>query len=67
MHRMEYILTNGAHILDLDATVDESGLINNSTIHVYVRVRGGSSRLNSERKYALHFSPIRFFMVTFFL
>lgn len=53
-YRMESVLTDSVRILDLDETVDECGLHNDSTIQVCIRVRGGSSRLNSERMYTLH-------------
>lgn len=49
LSRMEYFLTDGVRLLDCDASVEESGLCNNSTLYIRIRVRGGSSRLNPER------------------
>lgn len=49
--RIEYVLTDRVHVLDLDSTLDDAGLSNDCTIVLCPRVRGGStpSRLRSER------------------
>lgn len=48
--RLENILTDGVRILDTAMSLDEAGLTDNTTVHVRVRVCGGSTRLNAQRK-----------------
>lgn len=50
LKRVEYIIHSGGHLLDLDGTIDDAGLSNDSVVEIRIRVRGGSSRLISERK-----------------
>lgn len=50
LSRVEYIIVAGGRLLDDEASVDDSGLSNDSVIEIRVRVRGGSTRLVSERK-----------------